>query len=53
MCTLCGLCTLNCPVSIPTNEIIENMRRLSADVGFYPKAHGIIKNNVSNKNSPY
>ncbi|MDO5810928.1 MAG: LUD domain-containing protein, partial [Methanobrevibacter sp.] len=28
MCTLCGLCTLNCPVSIPTNEIIENMRKL-------------------------
>ena len=43
MCTLCGLCTLNCPVSIPTNEIIENMRKLSTDVGFYPKAHGIIK----------
>ncbi|MBQ2353835.1 MAG: lactate utilization protein, partial [Methanobrevibacter sp.] len=38
MCTLCGLCTLNCPVAIPTNEIIENMRKLSADVGFYPKA---------------
>ncbi|WP_405290216.1 LUD domain-containing protein [Methanobrevibacter sp.] len=53
MCTLCGLCTLNCPVSIPTNEIIENMRKLSTDVGFYPKAHGIIKDNVSNKDSPY
>lgn len=22
-CTLCGLCTINCPVSIPTNDIIE------------------------------
>ena len=53
MCTLCGLCTLNCPVEIPTNEIIENMRKLSTDVGFYPKAHGIIKDNVSNKDSPY
>ena len=53
MCTLCGLCTLNCPVSIPTNEIIENMRKLSADVGFYPKAHGIIKENVSKNDSPY
>lgn len=53
MCTLCGLCTLNCPVSIPTNEIIENMRKLSTDVGFYPKAHGIIKDNVSKKDSPY
>lgn len=53
MCTLCGLCTLNCPVSIPTNEIIENMRKLSTDVGFYPKAHGVIKDNVSRKDSPY
>ncbi|MGN0177571.1 MAG: LUD domain-containing protein [Methanobrevibacter sp.] len=53
MCTLCGLCTLNCPVSIPTNEIIENMRKLSTDVGFYPKAHGTIKYNVSHKDSPY
>lgn len=53
MCTLCGLCTLNCPVSIPTNDIIENMRKLSADVGFYPKAHGIIKDNVSKNDSPY
>ena len=53
MCTLCGLCTLNCPLSIPTNEIIENMRKLSTDVGFYPKAHGKIKENVSKKDSPY
>ena len=53
MCTLCGLCTLNCPLAIPTNEIIENMRKLSADVGFYPRAHGKIKDNISNNNSPY
>ena len=53
MCTLCGLCTLNCPLAIPTNEIIENMRRSSTDVGFYPKAHGVIKDNISKKDSPY
>ena len=53
MCTLCGLCTLNCPVASPTNEIIENMRKLSADVGFYPKAHGKIKENISKNDSPY
>lgn len=53
MCTLCGLCTLNCPLSIPTNEILENMRKLSTDIGFYPKAHGKIKDNVSQNNSPY
>ena len=53
MCTLCGLCTLNCPLAIPTNEIIENMRKLSADAGFYPKAHYNIKENVSKRDSPY
>ncbi|MBR4447396.1 LUD domain-containing protein [Methanobrevibacter sp.] len=53
MCTLCGLCTLNCPLSIPTNEILENMRKLSTDVGFYPRAHGKIKDNIDNNNSPY
>ena len=53
MCTLCGLCTLNCPVAIPTNEIIENMRKMSTDVGFYPKAHGVIKDNVSRNDSPF
>jgi len=53
MCTLCGLCTLNCPLSIPTNEILENMRKLSTDVGFYPKAHYKIKDNVLKRDSPY
>lgn len=53
MCTLCGLCTLNCPVSIPTNEILENMRKSSTNSGFYPKAHGKIKDNISKNDSPY
>ena len=53
MCTLCGLCTLNCPLSIPTNEILENMRKLSTDAGFYPRAHGQIKENISQNDSPY
>lgn len=53
MCTLCGLCTLNCPLSIPTNEILENMRKMSTDAGFYPKAHYNIKENVSKRDSPY
>ena len=53
MCTLCGLCTLNCPLGIPTNEILENMREMSADVGFYPRAHGKIRENISKNDSPY
>ncbi len=53
MCTLCGLCTLNCPVSIPTNEIIEMLRKDSANEGFYPKVHGKIRKNIENHDSPY
>ncbi|MDL2246273.1 LUD domain-containing protein [Methanobrevibacter sp. OttesenSCG-928-K11] len=53
MCTLCGLCSFNCPVSIPTNEIIENIRDISQNKGFYPKAHGKIKENINKKGSPY
>ena len=53
MCTLCGLCTVNCPVSIPTNEIIEMLRKNSANNGFYHKVHGNIKNNIKDHNSPY
>ena len=53
MCTLCGLCTLNCPTSIPTNEIIENIRKSSNESGFYPKIHGTISKNIKNKGSPF
>ena len=53
MCTLCGLCTLNCPLQIPTNNILENMRKLSQEHGFYPKVHGKINDNIKRNNSPY
>ncbi len=53
MCTLCGLCTLNCPLAVPTNELIENLRKSSAEKGFYPKIHGVIKDNIGKNNSPY
>ncbi|KZX14500.1 lactate utilization protein B [Methanobrevibacter cuticularis] len=53
MCTLCGLCTINCPVAIPTNEIIEKIRSSSQKEGFYPKKHGKFRDNIKNRNSPY
>lgn len=53
MCTLCGLCTLNCPVSIETNNIIEIIRKESKNKGFYPKSHETISKNISNKDSPF
>ncbi|MDR0900587.1 MAG: LUD domain-containing protein [Methanobrevibacter sp.] len=53
MCTLCGLCRFNCPVSIPTSEIIEKLRFSSKNNGFYPKIHEKFKNNIKEKGSPY
>lgn len=52
-CTLCGLCTINCPVSISTNEIIEEIRETSKKDGFYQKEHEKFKDNIQNKGSPY
>lgn len=53
MCTLCGLCTFNCPVSSPTFEMIENLRNVSTKEGFTIKAHKQIKNNIGENGSPY
>lgn len=52
-CTLCGLCTVNCPVTIQTNEVIENIRKDSQKEGFYPKVHGKFRDNIKKKGSPY
>lgn len=52
-CTLCGLCTVNCPVAIQTNEVIEKIRKDSQKEGFHPKIHGKFKDNIKNKGSPY
>ncbi|MDR2966600.1 MAG: LUD domain-containing protein [Methanobacteriaceae archaeon] len=53
MCTLCGLCTINCPVAMPTKEMIEKIRSDSQKQGFYPKSHKNIKDNIQKKGSPY
>ena len=53
MCTLCGLCTLECPVSTPTFEIVEKLRLNSQKAGFYPKAHGVIKKNIKSSGNPF
>lgn len=53
MCTLCGLCTLECPVSTPTFEIVEKLRLNSQKAGFYPKAHENIKKNIKSAGNPF
>lgn len=52
-CTLCGNCTKNCPVSTPTNKIIENMRSDLQKNNLYKNEHKKIKDNIKNKGSPY
>lgn len=52
-CTLCGLCTVNCPVSIKTNEFIEEIRDDSQNKGFSNENHEKIRDNIEENNSPY
>lgn len=53
MCTLCGMCTENCPVLTPTYEIIENLRCDSQKEGLSRNQHKSIRDNIKNKGSPY
>ncbi|MCK9152415.1 LUD domain-containing protein [Methanobacterium alcaliphilum] len=53
MCTLCGLCTLECPVSTPTSDIIEKLRFSVQKSGFYPKIHTQISENIKKEGSPF
>jgi L-lactate dehydrogenase complex protein LldG len=53
MCALCGLCTLECPVSTPTSEIVEKLRISSQKEGFYPKVHADIKKNIKSSGNPF
>jgi L-lactate dehydrogenase complex protein LldG len=53
MCTLCGLCTLECPVSTPTPDIMEKIRIASQKAGFYPEAHEKIKKNIKSSGKPF
>ncbi len=52
-CTECGLCTLECPVNIKTNEIIERLRRESVEKGKYPKKHLETAERIKEKGSPF
>ena len=52
-CTLCGLCSLECPVSTPTNEIIEKLRKEAVKSGFYNKKHLKIASNIKKNGSPF
>lgn len=53
MCTLCGMCTENCPVVTPTYEIIEDLRNESQKEGLSREEHESIRDNIKDKGSPY
>lgn len=52
-CTLCGMCTENCPVLTPTYEIIENLRNSTQKEGFSKNQHKKIRDNIKDNGSPY
>ena len=53
MCTLCGMCTENCPFLTPTNEIIEDLRNKTQKEGLSRDQHKKIRDNIKEKGSPY
>ena len=53
MCTLCGICTENCPVATPTNEMIEGLRDITQRDGYARQEHKQIRDNINKKGSPY
>ncbi len=52
-CTLCGQCTNECPVEIPTNQMLEDLRKESVKNGLYTQKHHEIKNNLKKTRSPF
>ena len=53
MCTLCGLCVLECPVSTPTPEIIEKIRINVTHLGEQLESHEKIKDNIKSTGKPF
>ena len=52
-CTLCGLCTFECPVNIKTNEMIEKLREQSVKSGVCPDEHHGTSEKIKKQGSPF
>lgn len=52
-CTLCGLCTFECPVNIKTNEMIEKLREKSVKSGVCPGEHHVTTEKIKKQGSPF
>ena len=52
-CTLCGYCTIECPLEIPINHLIEELRRESVDSDICREVHRKIADRIKNSGSPF
>jgi L-lactate utilization protein LutB len=52
-CTLCGNCTRECPLEIPTNQLLELLRRECVEGGLQKEEHQMIRDNIKKKGSAY
>ena len=52
-CTLCGLCTVECPMGIKTNQLINKLRNKSVKSHLVCGEHEIIKDKIKKKGSPF
>lgn len=52
-CTLCGQCTLDCPMEIPTNQLIEELRKESVRSGILIDKHIHIAGKIKRNGTPF
>jgi len=52
-CTSCGQCTLDCPLNIKTNEIIEKLRAELVKKNIYPLKHAKTAEKIKKNGSPF
>lgn len=52
-CTLCGQCTLDCPMEIATNQFIEELRSESVKSGIFLDKHQKIVTEIKKKGHPF
>lgn len=52
-CTLCGLCTVECPVGIKTNHLMEKTREKLVKNGISNKKQCEIRDNIKKRGSPF
>jgi iron-sulfur cluster protein len=52
-CTLCGECSLECPVDIPIPELVEKLRSECVSEGISQEKHRIIRDKIRKNGSPF